>query len=93
MITNHDRVKQATTMRVLGDDLTDDSVTQKYTHAGDIGGLKPERRWTADKIVVNLVFNQIKSSYEPKDVWENERSAMPSTYQPHVRFLCPRDLA
>jgi len=64
----------------LGDHLTDDTITQGYKSAGDIGGLKPEQRWAADKIVVNqildttipdLVVNQIKTAYEPKDVWEN----------------------
>ena len=78
-ITYRDRIKWTITMRGLGDHLTDDSITQKYKDAGDIGGLKAEQRWTADKIAVNqifgatipdLVFSQIKSSYEPKDVWE-----------------------
>ncbi|KAF8484320.1 hypothetical protein F5888DRAFT_1770990 [Russula emetica] len=78
-ITYRDRIKWTITMRGLGDHLTDDKLTQGYRSAGDIGGLKPEQRWTADKIAVNqifgatipdLVFNQIKSSYEPKDVWD-----------------------
>jgi hypothetical protein len=66
-------------MRGLGDHLTDDLITQKYKDASDIGGLKAKQCWTADKITVNqifratipnLVFSQIKSSYELKDVWE-----------------------
>jgi hypothetical protein len=78
-ITYRDRIKWTITMRGLGDHLTDNTVTQKYRDAGDIGALKPEQRWTADKIAVNqilgatipdLVFNQIKTAYEPKDVWE-----------------------
>jgi len=65
-------------MRGLGDHLTDDTITHDYTSAGDIGGLKPEQRWTRDKILVNQifgatipdsVFTQIKTTYEPKDVW------------------------
>ena len=66
-------------MRGLSSHLTEDIITPKYTNASDIGGLKPEQHWTADKITVNhifgttipdLVFNQIKSLYEPKDIWE-----------------------
>ena len=78
-ITYRDRIKWTITMRGLGDHLTDNTITAKYTSAGEIGGLKAEQRWTADKIAVNqilgatipdLVFNQIKTAYEPKDVWE-----------------------
>jgi len=77
-ITYRDRIKWTITMRGLGDHLTNDTITDTYKNAGDIGTLKPEQRWTADKIVVNqilsatipdLVFNQIKTAYEPKDVW------------------------
>src|SRR6266852_6517620 len=78
-ITYRNRIKWTITMRGLGDHLTDTKITTKYIDAGDISGLKPEQRWTADKIAVNqilgttipdLVFNQIKTAYEPKDVWE-----------------------
>ena len=78
-ITYRDRIKWTVTMRGLGNHLTDESIMQKYMQAGDVSGLKPEQRWAMDKITVNLiftttipdlVFNQIKSSYEPKDVWE-----------------------
>jgi transposase InsO family protein len=78
-ITYRDRINWTITMRGLSDHLTDDSMTQKYKDAGDIGGLKSEQRWAADKIAVNqifsatipdLVFIQIKSAYEPKDVWQ-----------------------
>jgi transposase InsO family protein len=78
-ITYRDRIKWTITMRGLNDHLTHDSVTKHYKDAGDIGGLKPEQRWTADKIAVNqifgatipdLVFSQIKSAYEPKGIWE-----------------------
>jgi hypothetical protein len=77
-ISYRDRIKWTITMRGLGDHLTDDTITQNYVSAGDIGGLKPEQRWTADKIAVkqifretipDLVFNQIESAYEPTDVW------------------------
>jgi gag-polypeptide of LTR copia-type len=77
-ITYCDRIKWTITMRGLGDHLTDDTITDTYKKAGDIGMLKPEQRWTTDKIVVNqilsatipdLVFNQIKTAYKPKDVW------------------------
>ena len=55
-------------------------ITRKYMYVGDIGGLKPEQRWTANKMIENqvfrrttildLAFNQIGSSYKPKDAWE-----------------------
>jgi hypothetical protein len=78
-ITYHNHIKWTITMRGLGDHLTHDKVTQKYKDTSKVGGLKPEQRWTADKIAVNqilsvtipdLVFNLIKTTYEPKDVWE-----------------------
>ena len=74
-----DHIKWTITIRGLSDHLTDNTVTQTYKDAGDIGALKLEQRWTTDKITVNqifsatipnLVFNQIKNTYEPKDVWE-----------------------
>ena len=78
-VTYRARVKRTVTIRGLGDHLTNDAITQNYVSAGDIGGLKPEQRWTADKIAVNQifcatipdpVFNEIKSTYEPKGIWE-----------------------
>lgn len=77
-ISYRERIKWAITMRGLGDHLTEDTITQNYVSAGDVGGLNPEQRWAADKIAVkqifrttipDLVFNKIKSAYEPKDVW------------------------
>lgn len=78
-VTYRDRIKRTITIRGLSDHLTNDAITQNYVSAGDIGGLTPEQRWTADKIAVNqifcatipdLVFSEIKSTYEPKGIWE-----------------------
>jgi len=76
-ITSGNRIKWAIMVRGLNDHLTDNTIMQNYKSAGDIGGFKLEQGWTADKIEVNqnfsatipdLVFNQIKLVYKPKDL-------------------------
>ena len=49
-IMYRDRIKWTTTIKGLGDHLTEDTITQGFKIAGDIGGLKLKQRWTALQI-------------------------------------------
>ena len=64
-ITSGDRIKWAIMVRGLDDHLTDDTITQNYKSAGDIGGLKLEHggRPKFPTILV-LIFNQISLQTE-----------------------------
>jgi len=78
-ITYHDRISWLMKMRGLGDHLMSTTVTKSYKDAGDVAGLKPEQRWTADEnaasqligaTIPDSVFHKIKTADFVKDVWD-----------------------
>ena len=78
-VTYRDRMKYALDTRGWSDHLTNDTVSQTYKDAGDVGGVKPEARWKADEAAVrqlivasvpDSVFNRIKNGTDAKAVWE-----------------------
>ena len=66
-ITSGDRIKWAIMVRGLGDHLTDDTITQNYKSAGDIGGLKLEHGGRP-KFRRSSISSLTKSVYKPKDL-------------------------
>src|SRR5713226_6887211 len=78
-ITYRDRISWLMKMRGLGDHLMSTTVTKSYKDAGDVAGLKPEQRWTADEnaasqligaTIPDSVFHKIKMANFVKDVWD-----------------------
>src|SRR5258708_14883381 len=78
-ITYRDRIIWLMKMRGLGDHLMSTVTTQSYKDAGDVAGLKPEQRWTADEnaasqligaTIPDSVFHKIKTADFVKDVWD-----------------------
>ena len=79
-VTYRDRMKYVLDTRGWSDHLTNDTVSQAYKNAGDVGGVKPEARWKADEALVrqlivasmsDSVFNRIKSGINAKSVWDD----------------------
>src|SRR5258708_19178458 len=66
-------------MRGPSDQLMSTTVTKSYKDTGDVAGLKPEQRWTADEnaasqligaMIPDSVFHKIKTADFVKDVWD-----------------------
>ena len=51
-VTYRDRMKYALDTHGWSDHLTNDTVSQAYKNAGDVGGVKPKAWWKADEALV-----------------------------------------
>src|SRR5258708_16927229 len=66
-------------VKKLADHFTSDTVTGRYTTAGDVNGLTPAQRWAEDEdlalvmlstLIPDAIYTQVKGSNSVKSLWD-----------------------
>jgi len=82
-VNYRDRLMVILRVKKLTDHLANDTVTARYTNAGDVDGLTPAQRWADDEdltlVIINasipdVIYAQVKGGTNVKAVWDTLKS-------------------